>query len=119
MTQKYIHKHTMCFKASREQLATQTAASIKRAVNRADGHPYEYVKTVEIPVPKWVDIGKDKLPYLESLKADWAQNYIHYYIDGPTHVAIVKRVGYKSVTIRGDNLAEVMRAANQLLWIKV
>lgn len=127
------------FKATQAQVGAQIAATVKKAKGRAD-HPYKYVSEHAIPVPKWVpgpgkvgsingktpeefastkDIYKEAADnIMEKMKADHAQNFIQYYMDGTTHVALVKRTGCGYVPIRGANLAEVMRAANALLWSK-
>ena len=98
------------FKATRSQIETQIAAAVKKANNRAD-HPYVYVSEHAIPVPKWSNIMPPK-----SLPAE--DGFITVWYAEPFHVALVSRHDKKDVRIRGDNLAEVMKAAELVLWSK-
>lgn len=90
------------FKSSRDQIEKALADKVSRARRHADS--YSYVSHHAIPVPKWNNIMPPK-----SLPAE--DGFI-------THVAFVKRLGHKGVPIRGDNLAEVMKAAELVLWSK-
>lgn len=74
-------------------------------------------KFVSVPEQVGPDNATDS-PIPMPLKANAAQNFIQYYMDGVTHVALVKRTGCGYVPIRGANLAEVMQAADVLLRIK-
>lgn len=107
------------FKATQAQVSAQIAAAVKKAKGRAD-HPYKYVSEHFIHVPKWHVPAKKLATQEEALgkEVQSEDGFITVWYTEPFHVALVSRHDQKDVRIRGANLAEVMRAANALLWSK-